>query len=245
MMKRRGSLFAMISALGLIGFACGRAGSNAPALETRSNETKSVGESADASTGTLSMGTEPAAGSTNGFVSGPFSLALRDWSGEVGEFAKTKERANRVQTLKMRDGSVFVGEIDDEQMDGWGILTQPTGTREEGEWRRGQAYRVTGVYVATDGTREEGTWNQEAGTTSGGTIIWKDGRTYKGEWKVVAGSADLPDGTGTMTWPDGRTYTGHFLDGKMDGAGKMTYPDGKVEEGTWMQGKFMGARQTP
>ncbi|MGO9527951.1 MAG: MORN repeat-containing protein [Verrucomicrobiia bacterium] len=231
-MKRRGFLFAMITALSLVGFACGRAGSN---------ETKPVDKIADEVTGTVSSAAQPDDGSTNGFVSEPFKLALRDWSGEVGEFAKNRDRANVVKTYALPNKTVFTGEIDDQEMNQWGILTQPTGTRQEGEWRHGAAYHVTGVYVTPDGTREEGTWNH-AGTTSGGTIKWKDGRTYTGEWKVVTGSADLPDGTGTMTWPDGRTYTGHFLDGKMDGPGKMTYPDGKIEDGTWMQGKFMGVK---
>jgi hypothetical protein len=230
-MKRRGFLFAMISALSLMWFACGRSGPNSQAPETQTNETNAAG----------TMGAQPAAGPTNEFVSVPFDLNVRDWSGQVGEFAKTRERANRVTTMRLPSGATFVGEVDDQEMDGWGILSEPNGTQEEGEWRHGQPYRVTGVDVEPDGTREEGTWNH-AGMTSGGTITWKDGRVYKGEWKVVKGAADLPDGTGTMTWPDGRTYTGQFLDGTMDGAGKMTYPDGRIEEGTWMQGKFMGGK---
>jgi hypothetical protein len=207
-------------------------------LETQSNETKSVGGIADESAGGLSVGAKPVDGSTNGF-SGSFNLAPPDGSEQAGDFAKTGDTANQVKNYHMPNGGMFTGEIDD-QGDQRGMLAEPTGTRQEGEWRHGEPYRVTGVYVATDGTREEGTWNQ-AGTTSAGTILWKDGRTYKGEWKNVTGSADLPDGAGTMTWPDGRTYTGHFLDGKMDGPGKMSYPDGKTEDGAWMQGKFMGA----
>jgi hypothetical protein len=239
MMKWRSLLFAMISALGLIGFACGRTGSNTQEVDTRSDETKSVGKIADESIGRLDVAAEPADGSTNGFASAPFNLALGDRSGQVGEFAKTGDRANRVKAYQLPDGAVFTGEVDDQEMNQWGVLTQPTGTRQEGEWRHGEPYRVTGTYVSSDGTREEGTWNQ-VGPTSEGTITWKDGRIYKGEWKVVKGATDLPDGMGTMTWPDGRTYTGHFLDGKMDGAGIMTYPNGKVEDGTWMQDKFMG-----
>jgi hypothetical protein len=252
MMKQRGSLFAMIAALSLVGFVGGSAVSNAQVPETEYDETKSHSKVADDSVGKLSIGAkpeakpaaEPANGFVNGFVSGQFNLALKDWSGQVGQFAKTRERANFVATIKQPDGTTFVGEIDDQQMNGWGIVTQPNGTRQEGEWRHGDAYRVTGTYVAPDGAREEGTWNH-AGMTSGGTINWKDGRTYKGEWKVVYGSADLPDGMGTMTWPDGRAYTGHFLDGKGDGEGKMSYPDGKIEDGIWMQGKFMSARPRP
>jgi hypothetical protein len=240
MMKQRGSLLAMIAALGLVGFVGGSAVSNAQVED----ETKSGGKVADESAAALSMGAKPAAGPTNEFGSGQFNLGLRDWSGQVGLFAKTRDRANYVQTIKMADGTTFVGEIDNQRMDGWGIATQPTGTRQEGEWRRGEPYRVTGVYVTPDGAIEIGSWNH-AGVYSGGSIDWKDGHTYKGEWKVVYGAADLPDGVGTMTWPDGRTYKGHFLEGRMDGSGRMSYPDGRIEQGIWMQGKFMAAGLTP
>jgi hypothetical protein len=237
-MKWRGFLFAMISALSLIGFGCGRAGSNAPATETQSKETNAAG--------LVSTGAKPADGSTNDFVKGPFNLAMRDWSGQVRRFVEsTQSKAHQVRSFRNRQGTMFLGEIDDQDNGEWGFVSTQAGTRQVGEWRGGQPYRVAGVYVAADGTREEGTWNDPA-TPSGGTINWKDGRTYKGEWRVAIGSVDLPDGMGTMNWPDGRRYTGHFLDGKMDGVGKMTYPypDNRVEEGMWMQGTFMGASPT-
>jgi hypothetical protein len=241
-MKRRGALFAIVSALSLMGFACGRAGYDGQVLETRSNETKSVGTNLGVSTGTLSVSAQPADGSTNGIVSSPFTLGRADWSGQVGEFLKAEGKDLR--TLKLPNGTVFVGEVTGGVPDGHGVLTKPDGTNQEGEWRHGNAYRLSGTWVGADGTKEIGTWNYD-GTACGGTILWKDGRVYKGDWRVEVEATDLPDGAGTMTWPDGRTYTGHFLDGQMDGAGKMSYPDGRIEEGTWMQGKFMGAVQTP
>jgi hypothetical protein len=243
MMKRRGYLFAMITALGLMGFACGRTGSDGQVLETQSNETKSVGTIAGKSTGSLSIGAEPAGGSPNGFASAPFNLALRDWSGQVGLFMKAEGKD--LQTLQLHDGTVFVGEVTAGAPDGHGVLTKVNGTNLEGEWRRGKVYRVNGTWVENDGTKEIGTWNYD-GSPSSGTIIWKDGRVYDGGWRVMeGGDPELPDGTGTMTWPNGRTYTGHFLDGEMDGAGKMSYPDGTIEEGTWMLGKFTGSGPTP
>ncbi len=238
MMKRRGALFAMIAALGLGGFACGRAGSNSQVLETRSNETKSVGKTAGESTGAPSAGAKTDDGSTNGFESGTVNLGLRDWSGQVGRFVKGEGK--NLQTLRQPDGTVYMGEVAGGIPDGHGILTQTNGTEQEGEWRRGKPFRISGTWVGPDGTKEVGTWNYDE-TPSGGSITWTDGRVYKGDWRVVEGANERPDGEGTMTWPDGRTYTGHFLDGEMDGAGKMTYPDGKTEEGTWMLGKFMGA----
>ncbi|HUJ71715.1 MAG TPA: hypothetical protein VLZ30_05690, partial [Verrucomicrobiae bacterium] len=107
-----------------------------------------------------------------------------------------------------------------------------------GVWHDGNAYKLSGTWVAPDGTTEVGTWNLD-GTPSGGTITWKDGRQYKGDWKLVEGAAELPDGMGEMNWPDGRKYVGQFHNGTMDGPGKMTFPDGNVQEGNWKQGRFL------
>ena len=137
MMKRRGSLFAMITALGLAGFACGRAGSNSQVPETQSKGTKSAGTIADESTGTLSLGAKSANGTTNGSDSVPFDLSLRDWSGQVGEF--TKADGKDLHTYQLPDGTVFMGEVTRGIPDGHGVITQPNGTRQEGEWRQRQA----------------------------------------------------------------------------------------------------------
>jgi hypothetical protein len=137
------------------------------------------------------------------------------------------------------DGTIYEGETVGGLPSGHGTLTDLLGTHQEGEWRNGKPYRLSGVCVYPDGTREEGTWNID-GTKSGGTITWPDGRTYKGDWKIVSGAPELPNGSGTMTWPDGRQYVGEFQDGRMDGKGVMKYPNGKAENGLWKQGKFAG-----
>jgi hypothetical protein len=183
------------------------------------------------------MGLQPMTGPTNGFVNGAFTLAHADWSGEVGQFLKTEGKA--LGTIQLGDGTTFVGEITRGIPDGHGVQTQLNGSRQEGEWRHGKPYRISGTWVGPDGTKEIGTWNYDD-TSSNGSIFWKDGRVYKGDWRVIEGAPEEPEGVGMMTWPDGRTYTGHFLDGKMDGQGKMTYPDGKIEDGSWMQDKFVG-----
>ncbi len=172
----------MISALSLMGFACGRSGSNGQAPETQANETNPAGTNSSLSAGTLSMGVKPAARPTNEFVSGPFDLNLRDWSGQVGEFVKAEGKD--LETLKLRDGTIFVGEVTRGVPDGQGVLTKSDGTNLQGEWRGGKAYRTSGTWVGDDGTKEIGAWNYD-GTACGGTIIWKDDRVYKGDWRVM------------------------------------------------------------
>lgn len=144
--------------------------------------------------------------------------------------------------LLLPDGTIYIGEVGDGQMNGQGTVTDTKGTNQKGEWRNGLPYKVSGTWVAPDGIIEKGTWNRD-GTKSGGTITWKDGQEYTGDWEPVDNGIELPDGTGTMTWPDGRTYVGEFRHGEMDGTGKMTYPGGKVESGLWKLGKFVGAAQ--
>lgn len=247
-MKRRGAVFAMISALGLIGYVCGSTRSNAQAPETDYEQVKPGGKTGDQFSGALSIGTESAtepAGETatefvvgpmsNRFVSTRYNITLRDFSELVGQFVQAEGKDLR--TLRSKDGTMYMGEVVDGAPDGHGLLTQSNGTWQNGEWRNGNPYQVSGTWVGPDGTREVGDWNYD-GTPCGGTIFWTDGRVYKGDWTVVGGATEVPDGLGTMTWSDGRTYTGHFLAGKMDGSGKMAYPGGKIEDGIWVRGTF-------
>src|SRR5579863_10068790 len=107
-MKRGYPLFAMISAVGLVGFVCGSAWSDDQVLETHSDEANSTGTISGVSTGGLSMGVQPTIGPTNGFVSGAFTLAHADWSGEVGQFLKAEGKP--LGTIRLPDGTTFVGE---------------------------------------------------------------------------------------------------------------------------------------
>jgi len=142
------------------------------------------------------------------------------------------------QKIMLPDGTLYEGEIDDDgKPDGLGRLRLQNGTDQSGEWHHGEAYRLTGTWVAPDGTKEVGVWNRD-GTKCGGTINWPDGRKYEGDWRIIEGTPERPHGTGVMTWPDGHTYTGQFRDGEMDGPGKMTWPDGRVQSGSWLHGVF-------
>ncbi len=119
----------------------------------------------------------------------------------------------RQGTVRLSNGSEYVGGFKDGQLNGLGTLTDPSGSKYVGAFVNGHA-------------------------NGRGTATWTDGGTYAGEFRD-----DLPFGQGTLTWSDGRRYVGQFRGGKMDGQGKMTYPGGKMEEGTWKDGKFVGAAQ--
>jgi|SRR5579862_4445538 len=143
--------------------------------------------------------------------------------------------------IQLPSGPVYEGELAAGLPQGEGTVTDQYGTKQSGQWRYGEPFKVSGKAVYPDGTTEVGTWNND-GSKSGGTITWKDGRVYKGDWKISEAPApEVPDGTGEMSWPNGRKYNGQFRDGEMDGAGKMTYPGGKIEDGSWAKGRFLGA----
>ena len=210
---------------------CGKSPSS-PEPATRADAVKASGETVD---GAVSA---PVVAVATGEPQGLGVVPIPDTTNTVEVPLPGKSKL--WHTVMLPDGSVYEGESINGVAEGTGTVVDMNGTRQQGEWRRGQAYRVTGTWVAPDGTKEVGTWNND-GDKSGGTIQWKDGRFYKGEWRVTVGLQELPEGMGTMTWPEGRTYVGHFRGGKMDGTGKMTYPGGKIEDGTWKQDEFVGA----
>ena len=233
----------MVPMLGLLLFLGGCAKSNDQGSPSPTHEAQpatgrnSGGTNGTATTLGLTAETHPAANAT--------AHAL----GDAPDFtlSGTEKSADTLGSLGVNphghvvlpDGTIYEGETIGNLPSGQGTVADLHGTHQQGEWRDGKAYKVSGTWVAPDGTKEEGTWNFD-GSPSGGTIMWPDGRVYQGSWKVVEDGVELPEGSGTMTWPDGRKYVGEFLDGKTDGQGVMHYPDGKVEDGLWKQGKFVG-----
>jgi hypothetical protein len=175
------------------------------------------------------------------FVASRFSLALQHQADTSSEVARVESK--KVSFYRLKDGTIFTGDTTGDEPSGWGIISQPNGTRLEGDWKHGNPYHLTGIAFFPDGTVEKGTWDyvNEVGR---GTITWRDGRVYTGPWKNVPQLADMPEGIGTMNWPDGRTYVGPFFNGQPHGQGKLTFADGRILEGLWQKGNFMVARQS-
>ena len=174
------------------------------------------------------------------FVASRFRLALQHQVETSSQVARVDSRT--VMLYRLKDGTIFTGDTAGGEPSGWGIVSQPNGTRLEGDWKHGNPYHLTGIAFFPDGTVEKGTWDYVKDVGSG-TITWRDGRVYTGPWKNIPQLADMPEGIGNMTWPDGRTYVGPFVNGQMDGQGKLTYANGRVLEGLWQRGDFMVARK--
>src|ERR1017187_3430246 len=79
--------------------------------------------------------------------------------------------------LQLPNGTVYVGEVADGLPQGLGTVTDKYGSKQYGEWHKGNAYKISGKSVYPDGTVEIGTWNAD-GSKCGGTITWKNGQVY-------------------------------------------------------------------
>jgi hypothetical protein len=189
----------------------------------------------------LSGATHNTIDATDEFLdSGEYALTLSHGPGPGAQAARAK--TGILGILQLSDGRWFVGDVLGSEPNGWGVFSQPNGTKLEGKWRYGTPYKISGRVVLPDGVVEEGTWDFVRSTGSG-TITWRDGHTYAGSWKITSGdSPELPDGTGTMSWPDGHKYAGPFRNGQMHGWGTMTQTDGKTVDGLWRHGEFVMSR---
>jgi hypothetical protein len=222
-------------------FLCGCGKANDQTPTTHSDDATPVAAVRDGGAVSPQTAASSVPGSTNATMQAitPFNTTLGLSPAFQSVVGPDQGNTSSQGIVELPDGTTFEGEVRDGRPNGPGVLTDLNGTHQEGEWRNGDVYKVTGTLVYPDGTKEIGTWNAN-GFKSGGTIVWKDGRQYKGDWKLSENAPEQPDGEGEMTWPDGRKYVGQFHNGTMDGSGKMTYPDGRVEDGSWKAGKFTG-----
>ena len=112
-------------------------------------------------------------------------------------------------TYIMINGTKYVGEFKDNQMNGIGTLTYTDGTQYVGEFKDNQM-------------------NGE------GTLIYTDGRKYVGEFQD-----NWYHGQGTLTFNDGTKYSGEFRWGEYHGQGTLKHADGRIDNGIWNFGKLV------
>ena len=115
-------------------------------------------------------------------------------------------------SITLQDGKLFEGNFVDEKLDeqinGKGTLTYPSGRNYNGEWENG-VFHGQGTYTSPDVS------------------------TYVGKWKD-----GKRDGQGTLTYPSGRNYDGVWKNGKEHGQGTYSFPNGSKFEGEFRDGKW-------
>ena len=136
------------------------------------------------------------------------------------------------EIVKIDDGSQYIGAIEDDRMEGFGVLIKNEeiyiGTFHESKpngylklYRNGKLYY--------EGYWENGTFNGE------GTLYKEDGSVKTGDWVAGRLSQTLVD----VQLPQGHYY-GYAKDGKPDGLGKIDYADGVFYQGKWEAGLWEG-----
>ena len=157
----------------------------------------------------------------------------RSWpnAGEyVGEF--NDNEMNGQGTFTWVDGDKYVGEFKANQYNGQGTLTFD-GNKYVGGWkddkRNGQ-----GTATSANGDKVVGKFKGDK-LNGQGTLTFADGRKYVGEFKD-----NKYDGQGTFTTANGDKYVGGYKDNKRHGHGTFTYADGRKYVGEFKDDKLNG-----
>ena len=171
--------------------------------------------------------------STNLFyetLSGKGKLFLKSgflYYGPVKYGILTSEDTDENCEIKFPDGTIYVGEMKDNQITGTGKYYFPTGAIYSGELLSGLRHGYGIFESPNEGLIYEGNWKK--GLKNGNGRMKKRGCIYEGNWKD--GSIN---GRGKLTWESGNIYKGDFVKGKLNGDGYMIwYNESKKYTGHW------------
>ena len=129
--------------------------------------------------------------------------------------------------IKFPDGTIYVGQIKNNEITGEGKYFFPSGTTYSGELLNGLRHGYGKFESKKDDIIYEGYWKN--GLKNGLGTMKKKGGTYEGNWKD-----GFIDGKGKLTWKSGNIYKGDFKKGKMDGNGYMIwFNENKKYSGEW------------
>lgn len=138
-----------------------------------------------------------------------------------------------------KDGNIYEGEIKNNKMNGFGIMTYKTSynlVKYEGDWKDDKK-SGKGTLIFKSGSIYEGDWTNNKREGHGVMNYFKQNKyiTYVGDWK-----GDKKNGQGTMIYSNGDVYEGNWDNNKMCGQGIMTYYGGDKYEGNWKDDKMNG-----
>ena len=133
-----------------------------------------------------------------------------------------------------RNNSIFEGDFDKNQFNGYGIELYEDGSTYYGKYENNEKSGI-GTYDWGDGSQYQGEWKN--GLPDGyGTFSDSKNRIYEGEWKY-----GKMNGIGLYKWDDGRKYIGLFNEDKREGFGIFFWPKPlKIYLGFWINGTQNG-----
>ena len=137
------------------------------------------------------------------------------------------EDASEECEIKFPDGTIYVGQIKNNEITGEGKYFFPNGTTYTGELLNGFRHGYGKFESPKEEISYEGNWKN--GLKNGNGTMKKKGSIYEGNWKD-----GFIDGKGKLKWKSGNIYKGDFKKGKMDGNGYMIwYNENKKYSGEW------------
>jgi hypothetical protein len=159
----------------------------------------------------------------------------------------------------LEDGSRYIGQFRNGQLEGVGTRRYPDGSSFQGQWKNGFP-NGEGVQYFPDGTTIAGDWingrytgkntqefadkgyNNRAYRTTGcingdcfngeGVYVFSSGAIYIGSF-----NGGEIHGVGLCMYPDGSKYQGEWKNRYPEGKGTMTYSDGRIRNGYWKKGQ--------
>lgn len=142
-------------------------------------------------------------------------------------------------TFVKADGSLYIGNFHEDQIEGYGRYIDINGNIYEGGWKNGKANgfgRMT--HQQHTGYSYEGDFLDDSQHGNGREVL-PNGAIYTGAF-----DHGERHGEGKMEYPDGSTYEGSFINSNITGHGKYTWPDGRVYTGEFKENKIHGLGKT-
>lgn len=156
-------------------------------------------------------------------------------------------------TYVWADGSKYIGDWANSNMNGSGTYYFSNGDKYTGSWKEGK-FDGYGSYYYKGGGQKVGYWSNHnyvgksisknvktKGCISGdcdngyGTYVWEDGEKYTGDWIGMK-----RNGFGTNYWANGSWYRGEWFEDKREGEGTYEYTNRDKFVGHWMEDKKDG-----
>ena len=163
-------------------------------------------------------------------LSGKGKLFLKSgllYYGNVKYGILTSENDPEGSEIKFPDGTIYIGQIKNNEITGQGKYFFPSGTIYEGELLNGLRNGYGIFESKNEDLRYEGNWKN--GLKNGQGEQKKNGNIYVGNWKN-----GFIDGYGKLKWKSGNIYKGEFLQGKINGNGYMIwFNENKKYSGQW------------
>ena len=163
-------------------------------------------------------------------LSGKGKLFLKSgllYYGPVKYGILTCEDTDEKCQIKFPDGTIYVGDIINNEITGTGKYYFPTGTIYSGELLNGLRNGYGQFESPNEEIKYEGNWKN--GLKNGYGVMKKKGSVYEGNWKD-----GFIDGKGKLIWKSGNIYKGEFSKGIINGDGYMLwFNENKKYSGHW------------